>query len=166
MAGLDGVLREFMAQHATGGEAPPEPPEEGADEGGCTFFPGLLSEPAMTAHVLHALDEAYSQDLHAPCRIDERVFLAHEHNAPLALQGASTANVLPSLSRCHVSSPVCGRYADWVALVAVHIMLDQAPGQVAGAMHPTITFAWADCSLRAWVPFAILLGDCCCPFDD
>ena len=100
MAGLDGVLRELMAQQGT---TPPEPPVGGAEQGACTLFPGLLTEPAMTAHVLQALDTAYLQNIQgSTAAIDERGFLTEE---PEGLSGPSPSAVLPSLSRCQVSSP-------------------------------------------------------------
>lgn len=112
MAGLDGLMREFMAEITPGGELPPSTATNG-EANKCTIFPGLLTDPAMTTHVIQSLDEAYSQDLHAPCDIDERDFLTHEaepaHMHPP--QHMTAASVLPSLSRCHVSTPTRARYA-------------------------------------------------------
>ena len=108
MAGLDGLMREFMSEHAARGELPPamEATSPDADPGTCTCFPGLLTDPAMTTHVIQALNDAYSQDLHSPCDIDERPFLYQEPEPPQVYPSNScAASVLPSLSRCHVSTP-------------------------------------------------------------
>ena len=68
----------------------------------CTFHPGFMSDPAVTAAVAASLDVDYQQACEKSIDVDERPFLGRAVEAP-PTPGASAAP--PSLSRCLVGSP-------------------------------------------------------------
>lgn len=68
----------------------------------CTFHPGFMSDPAVTAAVAESLDTEYQQACVKSIDVDERPFLGRAIEAP-PTPGPSAAP--PSLAKCLVGSP-------------------------------------------------------------
>ena len=68
----------------------------------CTFHPGFMSDPAVTAAVAASLDADYQQACEKTIDVDERPFLGRAQEAP-PTPGPAAAP--PSLARCLVGSP-------------------------------------------------------------
>lgn len=68
----------------------------------CTFHPGFMSDPAVTAAVAESLDKDYQQACVRSIDVDERPFLGRAIEAP-PTPGPSAAP--PSLAKCLVGSP-------------------------------------------------------------
>ena len=68
----------------------------------CTFHPGFMSDPAITAAVAESLDTDYQQACARSIDVDERPFLVRAVEAP-STPGPSAAP--PSMSKCLVGSP-------------------------------------------------------------
>ena len=68
----------------------------------CTFHPGFMSDPTVTAAVAASLDTDYQQACERSLDVDERPFLGRAAEAP-PTPGPAAAP--PSLTRCQVGSP-------------------------------------------------------------
>ena len=100
MHGMDNLLTEAAkaVPTTTSGlsQAPPDMTTS------CTFHPGFMSDPAVTAAVAESLDTDYQQACSKSIDVDERPFLGRAAEAP-PTPGPSAAP--PSLSKCLVGSP-------------------------------------------------------------
>ena len=68
----------------------------------CSYYPGFMSDPVVTAAIAEKLNAEYQQSCATSIDVDERPFLGKAAEAP-PTPGPSAAP--PSLSRCMVGSP-------------------------------------------------------------
>lgn len=128
MHGMDNLLTEAAkAVPSTAGGLSREPSDMTTS---CTFHPGFMSDPAITAAVAESLDTDYQQACARSIDVDERPFLGRAVEAP-PTPGPSAAP--PSMSKCLVGSPQRQATLALQTCLMSKLILDSGAGVLAAA---------------------------------